>query len=128
MFGLKGFSRADNGSGVFAFAVDARQGRPYMTAVIQRYQMRILIYLLAMLTGFSAAEAARPVLAAPTLVGVKADAAYAAAAVKVSSQTYITPPYEFQAFTSQLALVESFAPCSVICLTTPVLRHDTNRS
>lgn len=115
-------------SGAFAFGVDESRGHPYMAIVIQRHQMRILIYLLAMLTGFSAAEAARPVLAAPTLVGVKADAAYAAAAVKVSSQTYITPPYEFQAFTSQLALVESFAPCSVICLTTPVLRHDTNRS
>jgi hypothetical protein len=99
-----------------------------MTAVIQRHQMRILIYLLAMLTGFSADEAARPVSAAPTLVGAKVDAAYSAAAVKVSSQTFIPPSFEFQAFTSQLALVESFAPCSVDFLTTPVLRHDTNRS
>jgi hypothetical protein len=45
--------------------------------------MRLLIYLLAMLTGFSAAEAARPVVVAPSALG--SAVAEAAAEIVVAS-------------------------------------------
>ena len=115
-------------SGAFAFGVDESRGHPYMAIVIQRHQMRILIYLLAMLTGFSAAEAARPVSSAPTLVGTTVDAAYAVASVKVSSQAQVRPLMAFPAITSQSARVESCPPHLVDCATTPIKRNDINHS
>lgn len=86
--------------------------------------MRILIYLLAMLTGFSAAEAARPVTAAPASVDATIGRAYAAAAVKavqqgpgrfVSANAFSTvPPLELHISVAFPAIVPA----------TPVLRHD----
>jgi hypothetical protein len=90
--------------------------------------MRILIYLLAMLTGFSAAEAARPVAAAPTLVGTTVGAAYGAVAVKASSQAQIRPQISSPAFISVSALVKRRLPYMVDYSTTPVKRNDINHS
>jgi hypothetical protein len=82
--------------------------------------MRLLIYLLAMLTGFSAAEATRPVSAVPAAVGQ----AYAAAAVKVAEKTQIrllpAPPGS----TTPLRTLAVAPPFVTLKPTTPVLRHD----
>lgn len=86
--------------------------------------MRLLIYLLAMLTGFSAAEAARPVAALPASVDAAVGRVYAAAAVKVAEQVQARPVPDaaFRAMpTVELLFVDAFP---AILSTTPVLRHD----
>jgi hypothetical protein len=86
--------------------------------------MRLLIYLLAMLTGFSAAEAARPVAAVPASVGAASGQAYAVAAVKVAEKVQIAhrsnepPAIKLQVETLPIAEFSAIEP------TTPVLRHD----
>jgi hypothetical protein len=86
--------------------------------------MRILIYLLAMLTGFSAAEAARPVAAMPASVDASVGHAYAAAAVKVAEQGQVRPVSDTSfsvAPSVELRIVDAFP---TVAPTTPVLRHD----
>jgi hypothetical protein len=86
--------------------------------------MRLLIYFLAMLTGFAAAEAARPVSAVPASVGAASAEAYAAATVKVAEKVHIAPQAnEPHAITIALETLP-IAEFSAIKPTTPVLRHD----
>ena len=88
--------------------------------------MRVLIYLLAMLTGFSAAEAARPVAEVPASSAV--GQAYADVAVAVTAQTQLRPialPPTSAWSAIELAVGEVF---SAIISTTPVVRHDVIRS
>lgn len=85
---------------------------------------KLIIYLLAMLTGFSAAEAARPVSAVPASVDAAVGQAYAAAVIKVASPVQVrmipvapmsvVPPVE-------RPVADVF---SAITTATPVLRHD----
>lgn len=86
--------------------------------------MRLLIYLLAMLTGFSAAEAARPVSAVPASVDAAVGQAYAQAAVNIAENAPIAPEVA-RTFTVALAFNEPAAAVfSAIKPSTPVLRHD----
>jgi hypothetical protein len=86
--------------------------------------MRLLIYLLAMLTGFSAAEAARPALAVPAPVDATAGQAYAAAAVKVAAKAQISVD-STQAVTVPSAIhVPATVGFAAIGSSTPVLRRD----
>ena len=85
--------------------------------------MRLLIYLLAMMTGFSAAEAARPVAAAPAAV---AQAALIAASVASVEQEIAPLSLE------KLPALTAVAVASVIrampaVAGSPVTRHDISR-
>jgi hypothetical protein len=86
--------------------------------------MRILIYLLAMLSGFSAAEAARPVSSAPASVGSAVSQSYVAAAAKVAEKTYASPDRD--ARFALVSLLPIFGVATLIAPTpdTPVYRHD----
>lgn len=86
--------------------------------------MRLLIYLLAMLTGFSAAEAARPVAAVPASVDAAVGQAYAAAAIAVTAQAQVTPVVTAPVSATPMADLAVDDAFSVIISTTPVLRHD----
>lgn len=86
--------------------------------------MRILIYLLAMLTGFSAAEAARPVSAVPASVDAAVGQAYAAVAVKVAEQVQVRPRSDVSFPTAPGFEIPANPEFSAIEPTTPVLRHD----
>jgi hypothetical protein len=76
---------------------------PYMLRSTTGLHMRLLIYLLAMFTGFSAAEAARPVSAVPATVDASVSHAYADAAESDSA---------------------TFLLFASLAATSPVLRHD----
>jgi hypothetical protein len=82
--------------------------------------IRAIIYLLAMLTGISAAEAARPVSAVPAAVGQ----AYAAAAVKVAEKTQVRLSPAAPSSAKPLSALAVAPPITSLNLTTPVLRHD----
>lgn len=86
--------------------------------------MRILIYLLAMLTGFSAAEAARPVSAVPALVDAAVGQAYAAATVKVVQKGRVLRLSIAPVSVAPSVELPVVAVFSAIAGTTPVLRHD----
>lgn len=86
--------------------------------------MRVLIYLLAMLTGFSVAEAARPVAAVPASVDASVGQAYAAAAVAVTTQARVGPIETAPVSVTPLADLPVGDAFSAIVSTTPVLRHD----
>lgn len=85
--------------------------------------MRLLIYLLAMMTGFSAAEAARPVSATPAAV---AQGAIVVASV-VSAQQEVTPAsLQKVPVLPVVAVLAEHATLS-IAVTSPVSRHDIIR-
>jgi hypothetical protein len=86
--------------------------------------MRLLIYLLAMLTGFSAVEAARPVVAVPASVDAAAGQAYAVAAVKVADQVRVASDVGQPSAFALEDETPTIAEFSAIEPTTPVLRHD----
>lgn len=85
--------------------------------------MRLLIYLLAMMTGFSAAEAARPVSATPAAVAqgviIVASVASVEREIAVKSAKYI-PALKSAAATQTFAALAVFAR-------TPVTLHDISR-
>jgi DMSO reductase anchor subunit len=91
---------------------------------------RLIIYLLAMMTGFSAAEAARPVAATPATLGsAVAQAAVVATTVVdirndiVSSSLAEIPSLaRASAFTKRLISQARFAPSA-----SPISRHDITR-
>lgn len=86
--------------------------------------MRLLIYLLAMLTGFSAAEAARPVSAVSPAVDTAIARSYAAVAVNAAEKSQIGPVTSAQSLARPmraLSLPTLFTPVDA---DTPVLRHD----
>ena len=85
--------------------------------------MRLLIYLLAMMTGFSAAEAARPVAATPAAVaqGIVLVASVASAEREISTKSAEYIP-SLKSVAAAPAVSALFAAAS-----TPVLRHDITR-
>jgi hypothetical protein len=86
--------------------------------------MRLFLYLLAIMTGFSAAQAARPVVAVPASVGAEIERVYAAVAVKAVQQTQYHPSAEVPVsiLPDAARYIGTFAVGPV--LTTPVLRFD----
>lgn len=86
--------------------------------------MRILIYLLAMLSGFSAAEAARPLSSAPASVGSEVSQAYVAAAAKVAEKSYTLPMRDARVATVPLAPAVGITTLIAPTPDTPVYRHD----
>jgi hypothetical protein len=86
--------------------------------------MRLLIYLLALLTGFSAAEAARPVSVAPSSVGAEAGQACAQIALISTDQVYgQTESHYIGSNFPELEITEP-APDISVAKSTPVQRHD----
>ena len=89
--------------------------------------MRLLIYLLAMMTGFSAAEAARPVSATPAALGaaVMHEDAIAASVAAIRNETasaQITDGFALRELSVvPVATALQLAPAS------PVIRHDITR-
>ena len=82
--------------------------------------MRLLIYFLAMLTGFSAAEAARPVAVTPAAVGQ----AYAAVADKVAEQRQVQPPFSAPLLVVPTAQIMVATPFAGVEQPSPVRQHD----
>ena len=87
--------------------------------------MRILIYLLAMLSGFSAAEAARPVSSTSASVDSTVAQAYVAAAAFEAVAAAFEPLVRGTAIV-RVQLVPAFGEAARVALTpdTPVDRHD----
>ena len=89
--------------------------------------MRLLIYLLAMMTGFSAAQAARPISATPATLGSAAvqDAVVAASVSvvrhKATSAINSNGPVLSVLSVAPVALGHRLAAAS------PVIRHDITR-
>jgi hypothetical protein len=86
--------------------------------------MRILIYLLAMLTGFSAAEAARPMAVTPASVDAAVGEAYAVAAVNIAEQVQTSREYVEPAAADSTIEIPPATEFSAIAHTTPVSRRD----
>lgn len=86
--------------------------------------MRLLIYLLAMLTGFSAAQAARPAPAVPTPMDATAQQSYAVAVVKIAEQTLALSEFNSSAPYAILLSFPSGLEFVAIGATTPIMRRD----
>lgn len=86
--------------------------------------MRILIYLLAMLTGFSATEAARHRVTPSASVDASIGQPYAAAAIAVTTQVRVSPIAPALVSALPFADVPVRNVSSAIVSTTPVLLHD----
>ena len=85
--------------------------------------MRILIYLLAMLSGFSAAEAASPVSTSPASVDAAVSQAYVISASIDAESGYDLPSHEAPAVVLRLPATSSIKLVA-LALDTPVYRHD----
>ncbi len=85
--------------------------------------MRLLIYLLAMMTGFSAAEAARPVSATPAAV---AQGATVVASVVSAQQVNTSAALQKAPVLPVVAALGDHAAPSVAAAS-PVSRHDLTR-
>lgn len=92
--------------------------------------MRLLIYLLAMLTGFSAAEAARPVTATPAALGsAVSSAAIVAATVSLSERHETLVPlrtFDSRARRERIIIHPAFDRVD-FGYATPVQMHDVSR-
>lgn len=86
--------------------------------------MRILIYLLAMLSGFSAAEAARPISSSSASVDLAAAQAYVAAAVQEADKAYEQPVQETPTARVNLMPIKGSIAFGALAPDTPVYRHD----
>ncbi len=86
--------------------------------------MRLLIYLLAMMSGFSAAEAARPVSSASASVDTAVAQAYVAAAALEA--VAVCEPVVREATKARAALAPAVGAAKLVAITpdTPVDRHD----
>lgn len=85
---------------------------------------RLFLYLLAMMTGFSAAEAARPVAAVPASFGAEIGRAYAAVAVKAVEQARDRPSADVPVSALPVATNYIAADFVGVFSMTPILRHD----
>jgi hypothetical protein len=85
--------------------------------------MRILIYLLAMLSGFSAAEAARPVSSSSVSVDSAAVQAYATSAQEADN-AFEQPVHVTPTARVHLMPVEGSIAFVALVPDTPVYRHD----
>jgi hypothetical protein len=89
--------------------------------------MRLLIYLLAMMTGFSAAEAARPVSATPAALGsAVAHGAVIAASVAATRDEATSAPKVKVPGLYKLSAAPLAAEL-LLAVVSPVLRHDITR-
>lgn len=89
--------------------------------------MRLLIYLLAMMTGFSAAEAARPVSATPAALG-SAMAQGAVVLASVEAVKHRNAPAHAQKTASQPEVIAlPIATNWLISATSPITRFDISR-
>lgn len=86
--------------------------------------MRILIYLLAMLSGFSAAEAARPVSSSSTSVDLAAAQAYVAASVQEAEKAFEQPLHVTPTARVHLMPIQGSTAFVALAIDTPVYRHD----
>lgn len=86
--------------------------------------MRLLIYLLAMLTGFTAAEAARPVAAVPASVGAEVGSVYAEVAVGAAEQIQDRPSGDLPVPSLPIVAKPVMAAYLAESPTTPIMRHD----
>lgn len=86
--------------------------------------MRILIYLLAMLSGFSAAEAARPVSSASASVDSAVAQSYVTVVAHEAVKAYDLPVHV--GGVTRIALAPAIGTTVFVALTldTPVQRHD----
>jgi hypothetical protein len=94
------------------------------------YFMRLLIYILAMMSGFSAAEAARPVSATPATVGssishVSALVASVRAVKTAEARLHATNPPVLALFTK--AQTAQTPVRTALSFGSPVTRHDMLR-
>ena len=85
--------------------------------------MRLLIYLLALISGFSAAEAARAQIAPASSVAQTA----VAAAEELTAQERVDLKLSTDDQLSELAVVGHILTASVPSSSTPVARHDLTR-
>jgi hypothetical protein len=85
---------------------------------------KLIIYLLAMMTGFSAAEAACPASATPTSVGAAVGQTYAAVAVNVATQKQGRELSNIPISAAPVWRVSVVPAFLTVGPTTPVLRHD----
>jgi hypothetical protein len=85
---------------------------------------RLFLYLLAMMTGFSAAEAARPVTAVPASFGAEIGRAYTAVTVKAVEQSQDRPSAGVPVSALPVAADYIAADFVGIFSTTPIHRHD----
>ena len=91
--------------------------------------MRILIYLLAMLTGFSAAEAARPVAIAPSALGsavAEAAAEVAAVSLDIRQDTGYLPE-DMRSLAAVADVPEQSRTADSLRANSPVTRFDVSR-
>jgi hypothetical protein len=88
--------------------------------------MRILIYLLAMMSGFSAAEAARPVSSSSASVDMAVAQAYVAAAAAALEAVAACEPVVRETHKAQASLAPAIGEATSVGATpdTPVDRHD----
>jgi hypothetical protein len=86
--------------------------------------MRLLIYLLAMMSGFSAAEAARPVSSASAAVDTAVAQAYVAAAA--FEAVAASEPVMRETLKVPVSLAPAIGEARSVAITpdTPVRRHD----
>lgn len=89
--------------------------------------MRLFIYILAMMTGFSAAEAARPVSVAPAALGsaVAHGAAVVASVAAVKQRN--APAGETKRASSPAVIVLPTGIISPLVVNSPVTRFDISR-
>lgn len=91
--------------------------------------MRLLIYLLAMMTGFSAAEAARPMSATPATLGSAMSSAASVAASVALVQRRDMSPSAFVRM-SKAAPSRTISPrtfdAKIFIAPTPVMAHDVS--
>ncbi len=87
--------------------------------------MRLLIYLLAMLTGVSAAEAARPASAPPSTVGAQlGKSCVVIAVVSVEQSHNSATPTDIGPGIPQRDIIRGPSTCIAVSATTPVTRRD----
>jgi hypothetical protein len=85
---------------------------------------RLFLYLLAMMTGFSAADAARPVAAVPASVGAEVGKTYAAVVVKAVEQAQERPSADLPISVLTAAPARIHTNFAEVAPTTPIVRHD----
>lgn len=85
---------------------------------------KFLISLLALLVGFSAAEAARPVSSSSTSVDLAAAQAYVAASAQEADKAFEQPVHVTPTARVHLMPVEGSIAFVALAPDTPVYRHD----
>ena len=96
----------------------------YAPKYLTGHHMRIRIYLLAMLSGFSAAEAVRPVSSASASVDSAVAQSYVAVVAHEADKAYDLPVHVVRVTRITLAPVAGTTVFVALAPDTPVQRHD----